>query len=153
MTACHNGSFCSKRHRPSFQPSATTRSPSPLQGCGLILVAMDDGYTAWDLRKRERYHSNMGLKMCVTKFIMNFSCCFTSHPPSANFDTNTLGNRCAICTPIAYEHALLLHPLSTLRHQQVSDIYACRTARRITVPTSLTRATSYTLWLHRKSTI
>ena len=52
---------------PSLQPSATTRCPSTLQGCGLILVATDDGHMVCDLRKRKQYCGSVGLKVCITK--------------------------------------------------------------------------------------
>lgn len=89
----------------TFQPSATTQSFSPLQGCGLMLMATDDGHTAWDLRQREWYCGSVGLKMCIVKCTMIFSCRFALLLPLFNGDANTLGHRYAICSTIVHRHS------------------------------------------------
>jgi len=109
---------------PAFNP-AQPPAASPLQGCGLISVATDDGHTVRDLRKRERYCGSMGLKICVChEFFLVASPCLTSHLPSPNSDPTALGHRCAICTPIVYRcpHECAL-PTCCRRHT-ASSIYA-----------------------------
>jgi len=84
----------------SPQPSTQCNRPMPLplSGCGLILVATDEGHMVWDLRKRKQYCGSVGLKMCVTNLAA--SPCFTSHLPPTNSDANALGHRYTICTPL-----------------------------------------------------
>jgi len=87
--------------------------PLPNRGLRLILMATDDGDTAWDLRKREQYCASVGLNVCH-EVRHEFS--LLLHLSSTD-DANALGHRCAICTPVAYrcphERALPPHPLST----------------------------------------
>jgi len=85
------------------KPSATTQSPSPLQGCGLISLAMYDGHAVQDSRRKwEGYCSNVGPKMCVTQCAIILSCRPTSDLPPPNGDANTLGPRYIISTPTVH---------------------------------------------------